>query len=236
MPPVKAWPFFKELVMQQRFRKLALFVGAATLAAGGLVMAACSTDNGGTVQTPAFDGGGVTKEGGGGGLPEAGPQPDGGGGVDGGGGDAAADCGTPAKLFPPTADGGIFCPFSGPPGGKNVSCLDTEQCCENAKGAGVSTCAPKGSVCPVAGATVWECEDPSSCPTGQKCCAHSSAAGTPVTVGNDTCGPFLSKFSGTKCAAACATGELVVCEQQSECTTGTCTAVKPKGNSIGVCN
>ena len=220
--------------MQQRFRKLALFVGAATLAAGGLVIVACSAEN--VVTTPTFDsgGGGGPKEGGGGGGPEAGmneagPQPDG------GGADAAADCGTPAKLFPPTADGGIFCPFSGPPG-KNISCLDTEQCCENAKGAGVSTCAPKGSVCPVAGATVWECEDPANCPAGQKCCAHSSAAGTAVTVSSGTCGTFLSKFSGTKCAAACATGELVVCEQQSECTTGTCTAVRPKNNSIGVCN
>jgi hypothetical protein len=235
MPPVKAWPFFKELVMQQRFRKLALFVGAATLAAGGLVVAACSTDNGGAVPTPAFDGGGVTKEGGGGGgnetgTPEAGPQPDG------GGGDAAADCGKPAMLHLPTGDGGLYCPFSGP-AGMNVSCVDqTEQCCQPAKGAGLSTCAARGAACPVANSTVWECEDPSNCAMGQKCCGHSSAAGTAVTVGNDTCGPFLSKFSGTKCAAACATGELVVCEQQSECTTGTCTAVKPKGNSIGVCN
>lgn len=150
--------------------------------------------------------------------------------------DAGAECGTPAKLFPPQPDGGIFCPFSAPMGGKNISCLDTEQCCQNAKGGAVSTCVAKGTACPVTAATVWECEDPANCAAGQKCCAHSSTAGTPVMVGTDTCGAFLSKFSGTKCAATCAAGELTVCEQQSECTMGTCTAVKPKGNSIGVCN
>jgi hypothetical protein len=150
--------------------------------------------------------------------------------------DAGAECGTAAKLFAPKPDSGVFCPFSGAPGAKNISCAETEQCCQNAKGAGVSTCVAKGAACPIAAATVWECEDPSNCPMGQVCCAHSSAAGTAVTVGTDTCGSFLSKFSGTKCAASCAAGELVVCEQQSECTMGTCTAVKPKGNDIGVCN
>ncbi len=151
--------------------------------------------------------------------------------------DAGAECGTAAKLFPPKADGGIFCPFSRTStGGKDIYCLETEQCCENIMGAGASTCVAKGTACPVMTATAWECEDPANCAAGQKCCAHSSTAGTPVTVGNDTCGAYLSKFSGTKCAASCAVGELVVCEQQSECTMGTCTAVKPKGNDIGVCN
>ena len=151
--------------------------------------------------------------------------------------DAGSDCGKAAKLFPPKPDGGIFCPFSATAaGGKDIYCLNTEQCFENVKGAGPSTCVAKGTACPVATATVWECEDPVNCVGGvaQKCCAHSSAGGT-VTVATDTCGPYLTKFSGTKCAATCAAGELVVCEQQSECTTGTCTAVKPKGNDIGVC-
>ena len=148
--------------------------------------------------------------------------------------DAGSDCGAAAVLHPPKGDGGVYCPFSAPTGGKNLYCTITQQCCENPKGGGTSTCETKGTACPNASATVWECEDPSDCP-GQKCCAHGSA-GTPVTVGTDTCGPFLSKFAGTRCAAACAAGELVVCEQQSECTSGTCTAVKPKGNDIGVCH
>jgi hypothetical protein len=147
--------------------------------------------------------------------------------------DAGSECGTAAVLHAPKPDGGVFCPFSAPTGGKNIYCSVAQECCENPKGGGVSTCETKGSACPNAAATVWECEDPSDCP-GQKCCAHGSA-GTAVTIGTDTCGPYLSKFSGTKCAATCAAGELVVCEQQSECTTGTCIAVKPKGNDIGVC-
>ena len=148
--------------------------------------------------------------------------------------DGGSDCGTAAVLHPPKGDGGVYCPFSAPVGGKNLYCTVTQECCENPKGGGVSTCETKGTACPNASATVWECEDPSDCP-GQICCAHGSA-GTAVTVGTDTCGAFLSKFAGTKCAATCAAGELVVCEQQSECTSGTCTAVKPKGNAIGVCH
>lgn len=147
--------------------------------------------------------------------------------------DAGSDCGKPAALHAPKAGGGIFCPFSAPPGGKNVDCAESEQCCQNPKGAGVSTCVTKGSACPVANATVWECEDPSNC-AGKLCCAHSGDGGT-VTIATDTCGNYLSKFSGTRCSTVCAPGELVVCEQQSECSTGTCTAVKPKGNDIGVC-
>lgn len=149
--------------------------------------------------------------------------------------DAGSDCGTAASLHVPKADGGMFCPFSAPTGGKNIYCSTAQECCENPKGGGVSTCETRGTACPVATATAWECESPVDCAAGQVCCAHSGTAGTPVTIGTDVCGPYLSKFSGTKCAATCATGELVVCEQASDCTSGTCTAVKPKGNDIGVC-
>ncbi len=149
--------------------------------------------------------------------------------------DAGSDCGKPAQLHPPKPDGGVFCPFSAPPGGKSVYCAETEQCCQNAKGAGVSTCVAKGAACPVANATVWECEDLSDCPAGQACCAHAGDAGA-VTVATDTCGAYLSNFSGTRCSASCGAGELVVCELASECTGGkVCTAVKPNRNDIGVC-
>ena len=151
--------------------------------------------------------------------------------------DAGSECGAPAALHAPkSADAGIYCPFSAPAGGKNIYCAENQECCENVKGAGVSTCETKGAACPVATATAWECEDPVDCAgsVGKVCCAHSGDGGA-VTVGSDTCGAFLSKFSGTRCQTACGAGELVVCEKQSECTTGTCTAVKPKGNDIGVC-
>jgi hypothetical protein len=172
--------------MQQRFRKLALFVGAATLASGGLVMVACSTDNGGTTPTPAFDGGGGgTKEGGGGGgteagMNEAGPQPDGGG--------ADADCSKNPVLRDNTA--GFRCAFlaagAGGDGGAST-CAPTETCCNtndkaadggfepafcaSAKG-GDTVCmnqaASKGST--YATGAAWECADKSDCTGGQVCC------------------------------------------------------------------
>ena len=72
-------------------------------------------------------------------------------------------------------------------------------------------------------------------PSRTGCCAHSGDGGA-VTIATDTCGTYLSKFSGTRCASSCGAGELTVCEVAAECTGGkTCTAVKPKGNDIGVC-
>ena len=164
---------------------------------------------------------------------DSGSGSDGGTTTDSGGGkDAGPDCGRPATLHPPTPDGGIFCPFSATDGGKNIYCPTADQCCASAKGGPPSTCVLKGSACPNPNDTVWQCEDPSDCP-GQKCCAHGGDAG--VTVKVDTCGSYLSKFAGTRCAASCGADELVVCEAQSACSTGTCTAVNPKGNDIGVC-
>lgn len=171
--------------MQQRFRKLALFVGAATLAAGGLVIVACGTDNGGATPTPTFDsGGGGPKEGGGGGpeagMNEAGPQPDGGG--------ADADCSKNPVLKDNTT--AFRCAFlaagSGGDGGAST-CAPTETCCDtnnktpdggfepafcaNAKG-GDAVCsaqaAAKGSVYTTGAA--WECADKSDCTGGQVCC------------------------------------------------------------------
>lgn len=149
--------------------------------------------------------------------------------------DAGKECGTAAKLFPPKPDGGMFCKFSGTDGGKDIYCATTDTCCEAPSGS-TSTCVNgKTDMCPIAKSTPWQCLDPADCPQGQKCCAYGTNGGA-VTVGSDVCGPYLSKFAGTKCAASCGTGELVVCEEQSECQTGTCTAVKPKANDIGVCN
>lgn len=214
-------------------RRYRLIVAAFTPSFLALaVLAACSTDSGSG--SNASSSGMPTVDGGGGKdvnpgdtstppMPEAGPPVD-----------AGSDCGKAAALHPPKPNGGVFCPFSAPPGGKNVFCAETEQCCQNAKGTGVSTCAPKGGACPIANATIWECEDKSDCPSGQKCCAHGGDAGT-VTVATDSCGPYLSKFNGTTCAAICPAGDLVVCEAQADCAGSTCTAVKPKGNDVGVC-
>lgn len=150
--------------------------------------------------------------------------------------DAGTDCATPPKLHPPKADGGIFCPYSGVDGGKNIYCAITDTCCETPDKTTPSSCVSgKTTTCPVAKSTPWQCEDPADCAGGQKCCAYAQDGGA-VTVKTDTCGPYLSHFAGTRCADTCAAGELVVCEEQSACSNGTCTAVKPKGNAIGVCN
>jgi hypothetical protein len=151
-------------------------------------------------------------------------------------GDAGTDCSKPAQLFPPKGDGGMFCPFSAAPGGKDIYCTDTQTCCETPSGSSPSTCVPgKTTTCPVSGSTAWECLDDVNCQGGKVCCAYGTDGG-PVSVGTDTCGPYLSHFGGTRCETSCAAGELSVCEAQSECKTGTCTAVKPKANDVGVCH
>ncbi len=208
---------------------------AALLAGGALAgLDACSSstsDGGSSSGSMTMPEGSTVKETGAGG--DSSMPPDEGGSMD-----AGSDCGKPASLHPNAGDGGIYCPFSAPAGGKNVYCKESEQCCETAKGGPVSYCVAKGTACNATADTAWECEDPVDCAgaAGKVCCAHSGDGGT-VTVNTDmACGTqFLSKFSGTSCKTACAAGELVVCEKQADCTTGTCTAVKPKGNDIGVC-
>lgn len=147
--------------------------------------------------------------------------------------DAAVECGAPAHTFP-FGDGGLFCPFSGVDGGPNKFCKSlTEQCCETPSTSQVdSTCEPRGTVCPVANSTPWECAHVQDCAGAQQCCAY----GGPVSFNEGACDPFLSKFNGTRCEAKCAAGELVVCAVDSDCPDGQkCRAVRPKGGTIGVC-
>lgn len=227
--------------MQQRFRKLALFVGAATLAAGGVVMIACSTDNGGTTPTPAFDGGGGgTKEGGGGGteagMNEAGPQPDGGG--------ADADCSKDPKLRDYTT--GYRCPFITPVGDGGSNCANNQTCCETsdkladggfapsycadgAKGDGNVTCTAAAAqhMSTFTKGDAWECGDKNACATGQICCMIPDpgqvAMGKTLGIGNTlatdknhppACGvqrAFNEGGSRCRTGAACPTGEKKLC-------------------------
>jgi len=208
-----------------------LFVGSLALGAASAAGVACSSSDTVADQGTSTDAG--SSRDGSSASDAAGTGDDGGGTGD----DAASgsDCGKAPTLHAPKPDGGIFCPFSSADGGKDIYCPESDECCEAAKGS-VSTCAAKGSACP-AGAIAWECADPADCPASQVCCAHSGDAGA-VTVQTDTCGPYLSKFSGTRCADSCGAGELVVCEKSGECADagGTCTAVRPKANDIGVCH
>ena len=217
--------------MQQRFRKLALFVGAATLAAGGLVIIACGTDNGGATPTPTFDSGGGPEAG----MNEAGPLPDGGG--------ADADCSKNPVLRDFTT--GYRCPFIDAGGADaGANCTNAETCCEpskvgmtfppsycatGAKGDGNVTCkaaAPTFNSSFDAG-NAWECADKNACATGQVCCMIADpgqvAMGKTLGIGNTltadknhppACGvqrAFNEGGSRCRTGATCPTGEKKLC-------------------------
>jgi hypothetical protein len=169
----------KELGMQQRFRRLALFVGAASLAGAGLVVVACGTDNGDPVATPQVDSG-KTDTGGGktdgsnpdtdSSTPDSGPD---------------ADCSNNPQLRDNSA--GFRCAFKDAGGGdaaptcaKDQECCNTESkatgpgfCADGAKNGTDSLCSAQAAA---AGSTwtakgkAWECSDNTACGAGQICC------------------------------------------------------------------
>ena len=162
--------------------------------------------------------------------------------------DAAGDAGTvptdggkvpdasschPPTLHPPTGTNGVYCPFSGVDGGRDLTCARvTQQCCETpSDDAGASTCESVGAACPAAGSTIWECEDAVDCASGKSCCGAAVVESDPV------CNYLRAApgFGGTRCKATCGAGEVVICQQQSGCTTGTCTPLRAAGNSVGTC-
>jgi hypothetical protein len=173
--------------MQQRFRRLAVFFGAASLAGAGLIVVACGTDNGEAVATPQVEAGKDT----GGGKTDTGTpvDPDGGTVVDGN----APDCSNEAELRTNTPTSGIFCAFyrrdGGAPGDSGLGqsyCENDDTCCNPAKvgatfpasycadGKGADKCAAAAAAnnstwTPDAG-TAWECSDKNSCGGGQVCC------------------------------------------------------------------
>jgi hypothetical protein len=145
-----------------------------------------------------------------------------------------ADCEAPTPstdLYPETK-AGVYCPFSKVDGGKNLTCTAGQDCCEPPEGMGASTCVAGGSTCPVAMSTDWECEGAEDC-AGSVCCGTGTIE-TQVACGAYPAYPYISKFTGSSCAATCSTYQ--ICSQTSECTSPkTCVAVEPKGNVIGVC-
>jgi hypothetical protein len=151
---------------------------------------------------------------------------------DSGTGDAsdASTCGTPPALHP-EAKPGVYCPFAsaGP-----VTCDARQECCETPQGAAVrSTCEPLGSACPLAGSTLWQCEDALDCaasPSGRVCC------GVGAVQLDAACGFRRgSGFTGSHCAQACGAGEVTICETQLQCASGTCTPFKTQGLALGLC-
>lgn len=170
--------------MQQRFRRLALFIGGASLAGAGLVVAACGTDNGDTVATPQVEAGKDT-----GAKTDSGTPGD----TDSAIPDASApDCSGEATLRTNTPTSGIYCAFykrdgGAAEGGLGASyCENDDTCCNPGKvgsafppsycadGKGADKCAAaaaaNNSQWTNDAGTAWECSDKNSCGAGQVCC------------------------------------------------------------------
>ena len=156
--------------------------------------------------------------------------------------DTGAPCEKPPSLHPQTAPG-VYCPFSAPPGGSNLTCAAGQHCCETPASASTpSTCeAASVTTCPVAGSVDWECTSPIDC-AGNDAGAHV-CCGTGTATTATHCAvtwPEFSGFSGSKCVTACAAPSFTVCEIDADCATApggkTCTASKESGGQVGFCN
>ena len=195
--------------MQQRNRRLAIFLGGTLLATVG-VLAACSTDNGTTPlpgQTGTDSGRDSSKADGNNNTDDDGATP-----TD--DGVAGADCGLAPRVRS-NDRGGFFCSFysrdaaAGDAGGRS-NCSDDETCCnpgkdgndfppsfcaqtdrgdkggDNAQAACAAQAAANGSSW-VGTATAWECGDKNNCDNGQVCCLTTWADAGPmdkVNIGN----------------------------------------------------
>ncbi len=209
--------------------------GAAGSTGGGAGTGGSHTGGtgGGTGGSGVGGTGGSATGGGGTGGSETDAGNTGGGGTGGGGTGGTGGCSTPGTLHPPNADAGtatLYCPFSGVDGGTNAYCdTTTEHCCEPKSG--TAACTPTGVAC-ATGDTDWQCEDPSECGSGQKCCGK----GTFVASTDPSCANYATGFTGTYCAASCQATEIVMCTSNAECTSGkTCVPFKSKGNQVGAC-
>lgn len=248
--------------MQQRFRKLAVFFGATTLAGAGLILVACGTDNGEAVATPQVDAAkgtdGSSKDGGPGTDPEGGPQIEAG---------PDADCSNSPKLR--NNENGFYCAFkkfdAGTEGGAN--CGNLETCCNPSDKIGAdfapSFCATgkDDTACKTQAAannssfdagSAWACADNSQCAgANEVCCLIQDVARLPKTlnIGNTpandknhpaACGVKTAyNAGGTRCRTgpSCAAGEEKMCSLNDDtCGAGTkCTPFEGFFRDMGYC-
>jgi len=186
----------KELGMQQRFRKLALFIGAAALSGAGVFVVACGTDNGTATPTPQVDGG---KPVGDGGKTDGNVDPDVDSSTGDGGGEGGVDCSNSPKLRDSTNS--FRCSFVDA-GGSDAGpvCQNAQTCCNTSDKDGANfkpsyctglSAAAKGNpdndptTCKAGAAAAgssfdkgneWECVDKNACGAGQICCMIQDAA------------------------------------------------------------
>ena len=223
--------------MQQRFRRLALFVAATTLASAGVMMVACGTDNG-TTPTPTLEA--STPKDSGGNTADTSTDPDGGGPVD-----AAAEAACTKNPVLRDTTKGFRCAFLTTGGDAGPICLNTETCCNpNDKAADggfeFAFCAPaKGGDTQCMGAAAakgsayttgaaWECADKEACTTGVCCMIQDPVRLAADPVNNKlkvvvntkdklhpaTCGALDAlNAGGSRCKAACdgAMNDLQLC-------------------------
>lgn len=245
--------------MHQRVRRIAFFIAASSLVSGGLIVAACSTDNGTSsgTPTPTFEAGKQET-----GNNETGPIPD-------GGTDSATDpdCAEAPRLRNNT--GSFFCAFYRRDGGEagipTSNCPSDETCCNpgragtafppsfcatGAKGVGEANClaqaAANGSSWGPDGST-WECNDKQACSGAEICCmipgpksgtTEIAAFGKSEDV-PPACNPKRAyNTAGTRCTngAACAAGQDRLCSVADPCPAGfDCIAIEALFRDVGYC-
>lgn len=245
--------------MQQSTRRMIILLGSTLLCAGGLLVAACSSDSTGSNALPTVEAG--NKETG-----SSSGTPD--------GGDSGSDpdCSSAPDLRSNT--NGFYCAFvpkdagvDGGDGGSPSYCRDNETCCSPGKDTsgnfGVTACVydptkTGDTACAAADSTwsartqnsAWECADKNNCPSsdaGQQVCCLITApdAGGNVNIGKTTdktipagCNALQAfKQGGTKCAASCAAGtEIKLCSKTDQnCGAGTCTPFQGLFRDLAYC-
>jgi hypothetical protein len=233
-------------------RRLYMFLGGTFLAGGGLIAAACSTDNGTTTNVPTVGDSGRT---------DTGSSSSGGssGGSSGTVAEAGADC---ADIPTPKTATGVYCfgaADAGPDASPNKTCssADNEVCCSgNPIGDGgtfsPSSCevAQEGTVgyettaCNAQIQQQWDCTEGSHCPgAGEVCCAIRSDAGAPQAQSNNDypgCNVFFTSgrfVGGTRCRETqCEAQELQLCSSDDECPgNAKCHSITISGRFAGVC-
>ena len=115
-----------------------------------------------------------------------------------------------------------------------ISCFGTtcaatgstpQACCdERIDGGYVDQCVTGANMCTASGAKFVECTDNTDCSGGASCCG---------TFGVSSSGTAF--FSGSVCAATCATGTTQMCVMTADCTSGSCVPATISGRTIGRC-
>lgn len=248
--------------MHQRVRRIALFIGLGSLVSGGLIIAACSTDNGSSsgTATPTFDSSKPDTTT----TTDTGPTP-----TDGGtDANTDPDCSEAPRLRNNT--GSFFCAFyrrdGGPDAGYPASnCASDETCCnpgrdgtafppsfcatgaKNGEAPCAAQAAANNSSWPSDGGA-WECNDKQACGSSQICCmipawrkATTDIAPFPKTDPDvpPACNAQRAyNAGGSRCTTgtACAAGQDRLCSAADPCPAGfDCVPIEAAFRDVGYC-